>query len=75
MWVPSAWARLTAPTIALFRMTLSEVPTWQLGASLGIILVCLAAAVWSVARIFRAAMLLYGQSLKPKEILQALRHA
>ncbi len=66
---------LTAPTIALFRMTLSEVPTWQLGASLGIILVCLAAAVWSVARIFRAAMLLYGQSLKPKEILQALRHA
>jgi len=66
---------LTAPTIALFRMTLSEVPTWQLGAGLAIILVCLVAAVWFVARIFRAAMLLYGQSLRPKEILGALRRA
>jgi len=66
---------LTAPTIALFRMTLAEVPTWQLGASLAIILVCLVAAVWFVARIFRAAMLLYGQSLRPQEILRALRRA
>ena len=32
---------LTAPTIALFRMTLTEVPTWQLGASLAIIVACL----------------------------------
>jgi ABC-2 type transport system permease protein len=66
---------LTAPTIALFRMTLSEVPTWQLGASLAIILITLAASVWFVARIFRAAMLLYGQALQPREILRALRQA
>jgi ABC-2 type transport system permease protein len=66
---------LTAPTIALFRMTLSEVPTWQLGASLAIILVTLAAGVWFVARVFRAAMLMYGQTLGPKQILRALREA
>jgi ABC-2 type transport system permease protein len=66
---------LTAPAIALFRMTLSEVPTWQLGASLAIILITLAASVWFVARIFRAAMLLYGQALQPREILRALRQA
>jgi len=66
---------LTAPTIALFRMTLSEVPTWQLGASLVIILITLAVSVWFVARIFRAAMLIYGQTLRPRQILQALREA
>jgi ABC-2 type transport system permease protein len=65
----------TAPTIALFRMVLTEVPTWQLGASLAIMLLSLAVGVWFVARIFRAAMLLYGQSLRPGEILRALREA
>jgi ABC-2 type transport system permease protein len=64
---------LTAPTIALFRMTFSEVPAWQLFASLGIILITLAAGLWFVARILRAAILLYGQSLQPREILRALR--
>ncbi|MFO7918566.1 MAG: ABC transporter permease [Anaerolineae bacterium] len=66
---------LTAPTITLFRMTLSQLPTWQLGASLSIILLSLAASVWFVARIFRAAMLIYGQALQPREILRALRQA
>jgi ABC-2 type transport system permease protein len=66
---------LTAPTIALFRMTLSDVPAWQLWAALAIILLSLAAAIWFVARIFRAAMLLYGQGLRPRAILRALREA
>ncbi len=66
---------LTAPTIALFRMTLSEVPTWQLGASLAILLVTLAVSIWFVARIFRAAMLMYGQALRPRAIIRALRQA
>jgi ABC-2 type transport system permease protein len=64
---------LTAPTIALFRMTFSEVPTWQLLTGLGIILATLAAGIWFVARILRAAMLLYGQPLRPREIVRALR--
>ncbi len=66
---------LTAPTIAMFRMMLSEVPTWQLAASLAIILACLAASIWFVAGIFRAAMLMVGQPLRPRQILRALRGA
>jgi ABC-2 type transport system permease protein len=66
---------LTAPTIALFRMTLSEVPTWQLGASLAILLATLAVSIWFVARIFRAAMLMVGQALRPRAIIRALRQA
>lgn len=66
---------LTAPTIGLFRMALSTVPTWQLLASFTILIVSLFASIWFVARIFRAAMLMYGQSLRPHQIWQALRGA
>jgi len=66
---------LTAPMIALFRMALSEVPTWQLAGSFAVLLVSLGASVWFVARIFRAAMLMYGQALRPRQILRALRQA
>jgi ABC-type Na+ efflux pump permease subunit len=51
------------------------VPTWQLTASFGIIVVSLTVSTWIVARIFRAAMLMYGQSLRPRQIIRALREA
>jgi len=64
---------LTAPMIGLFRMALVEVPTWQLIASLAILTASLVGSIWLVARIFRAAMLMYGQALRPRQLLQALR--
>lgn len=66
---------LTAPIIALFRMALTQVPTWQLLASLLILLVSLTVSVWLVGRIFRSAMLMFGQSQRPKQIWRALRQA
>jgi len=69
------WFPLTAPIVALFRMALSPVPTWQLYVSLAILIVSLVAGIWFVARIFRSAMLLYGQALRPKQIWQVLWQA
>ncbi len=66
---------LTGPMIGLFRMALVEVPTWQLITSLAILVASLIGSIWLVARIFRAAMLMYGQALRPRQILQALREA
>jgi ABC-2 type transport system permease protein len=66
---------LTSPTISLMRMVLTEVPSWQLWGALAILLLSLAAGTWAVARIFRAAMLLYGQTLRPAEVVRALRQA
>lgn len=65
----------TAPTVALIRMILGEVPVWQLASSLVLLLLALAAGIWFVARIFRAAMLTYGQALRPRQIWTALREA
>jgi len=69
------WFPLTAPIVALVRMALSPVPAWQLSLSLVILLASLVASIWFVARIFRSAMLLYGQSLRPKQIWQVLWQA
>jgi ABC-2 type transport system permease protein len=69
------WFPLTAPMIALFRMALTSVPRWQLLISLAILLVSLLVSIWFVVRIFRAAMLIYGQALRPRQIWQALRQA
>ncbi len=66
---------LSSPMVALFRMSLTDVPTWQLVASLALIIASLAGSVWLVARIFRAAMLMYGQVLRPKQVMRALREA
>jgi ABC-2 type transport system permease protein len=66
---------LTGPIIGLFRMALVEVPTWQLTTSLAILVSSLIGSIWLVTRIFRAAMLMYGQALRPQQLLQALREA
>jgi len=66
---------LTSPMIALIRMVLTEVPTWQLAGAFGIIILSLLGSIWAVSRIFRGAMLIYGQSLRPRQIWQALRGA
>lgn len=66
---------LTAPMVALFRMALTQVPIWQLVVSLVTLIASLAASIWVVAHIFRTAMLMYGQSLRPAQIWRALREA
>ena len=66
---------LTAPMITLFRMALTDVSPWPLATSLGLVLLSLIGSTWFVARIFRASMLMYGQSLNPRQILRALREA
>lgn len=65
----------TAPMIGLIRMALTDVPVWQLATSFVLIVVTLAGSVWLVARIFRAAMLMYGQALRPRQLIRALREA
>lgn len=65
----------TGPIFALVRMSLMDVPVWQLLASLGILVVTLLISIWFVARIFRAAMLMYGQALRPRQIWRALRQS
>jgi ABC-2 type transport system permease protein len=65
----------TGPIFSLFRMSLTEVPLWQLVTCFGILVVSLFAGIWAVTRIFRAAMLMYGQALRPRDLWRALKQA
>jgi ABC-2 type transport system permease protein len=65
---------LTAPMVSLMRMALgTTVPVWQLIASFCLITISLLASIWLVARIFRTAMLMYGQTLRPRQLFRTLR--
>lgn len=64
---------LTAPMISVLRMTGTTIPTWQLLLATSISVFALLGSLWLVARVYRASMLLYGQPLRPKAILRALR--
>lgn len=66
---------LTAPTFGLLRMTLTAVPVWQLSLALALILLTLILGIWAVSRIFRAAMLLYGQRLTPRQVWRGFLQA
>jgi ABC-2 type transport system permease protein len=61
-----------SPVVALIRMTMTEVPTWQLWAALGLLWASVIVGVMMVARLFRAAALMYGQRLAPRQIWRAL---
>jgi ABC-2 type transport system permease protein len=66
---------LTGAVISLVRLAMADVPAWQLTLSVAALLVCLAGSMWAVTRIFRAAMLMYGQVLRPRQLWQALSSA
>jgi ABC-2 type transport system permease protein len=64
---------LTGPIFALLRMSFVEIPLWQLGLSLVFLLVSLVLGIWLVSRIFRIAMLMYGQSFNLKQVVSSLK--
>jgi len=66
---------LTAPVVATLRMGFTTVPLWQLLVAFALILLALLASIWLVSSLFRAAMLVYGQPLRPGAIFRALRGA
>ncbi len=59
-------------TISL-RWGLGTIPMWQLAISWTLLVLTAALVMWSAARVFRAGMLRYGQSLTWKGVMASLR--
>jgi ABC-2 type transport system permease protein len=62
----------TAPMAILIRMGLTDVPTWQILASMGSMLITILLVIWASARIFRWGLLLYGKRFNLREILRVI---
>ncbi len=62
----------TAPMTILLRMGFGNVPVWQIGLSLAILLVTSFFVIWASARVFRWALLLYGKRIGIREIIRVI---
>jgi ABC-2 type transport system permease protein len=56
------------PTLSM-RVAFGNVPSWQIIASVAILILCAAGAVWLAGRAFRLGMLRYGQNLDWRELI------
>jgi ABC-2 type transport system permease protein len=63
---------LTAPLLMPFRLLLGEVPLWQWGLGLGLLLAIATFSVWLSARLFRMQSLLTGRTPSPRMLWVAL---
>jgi ABC-2 type transport system permease protein len=66
---------LTSPVTITLRAAFTDIPTWQLGLNVAILVLSAAFAVWLAARTFRLGMLSYGKRLRLKDIFRRVRPA
>lgn len=62
----------SAPVAMLMRMTSTAVPAWQLGVSLGLLLVATLGTIRLMARLFHAKTLLSGEPLSLRRFVRAV---
>ena len=66
---------LMTPVLMVLRVTVGGVPTWQLWLAVALNLIAAAVIIRSVGRLFRAQVLLSGDSFSAKRFLRALLNA
>jgi len=66
---------LTAPTMMMLRLPITEVPLVDIVGSIAVLVVSIPAALWAGAKIFRIGLLMYGKRPAFREIWGALRSA
>ncbi len=65
----------TSPMAMFTRIAMSTVPVWQIGVSIGILIVSVVGVGILAAKIYRVGVLLYGTSPKLKDILKMIKRA
>ena len=66
---------LTAPTMMMLRLPMTDVPAIDIVGSLLVLLISIPIALWAGARVFRMGLLMYGKRPAIKEIWRALKSA
>jgi ABC-2 type transport system permease protein len=63
----------SAPIAMLMRMTSATVPSWQIVASLVLVMITAVLMVWLMSRLFRVQTLLSGEAFSPRRFWAVLR--
>jgi ABC-2 type transport system permease protein len=75
VWVALTLFPPTAPVQTLLRMGYSDIPTWQILASIGVLIFSIIASLILCIKIFRVYMLMYGTRPSFSEIIRSLKNA
>lgn len=71
--VVSSLIPLFAPIVMITRIAITDVPFWQIGLSILLMIVSFAGAMWLCTKIYQVGILSYGQSATYKELLKWVR--
>jgi ABC-2 type transport system permease protein len=70
-----SWFPLTAPTMMMLRIPMTEVPTIDIVGSIGMLLVTIPFILWAGAKVFRMGLLMYGKRPTLAQVIRSLREA
>ncbi len=70
-----SWFPLTAPTMMMLRLPLTDVPLVDIVGSIILLLISIPAFLWLGAKVFRMGLLMYGKRPAVREIMRAMRQA
>ncbi|MFA5629292.1 MAG: ABC transporter permease [Dehalococcoidales bacterium] len=66
---------ITAPITVIMRMAVIDIPIWELGVSIAIMVAAIFGSILLAAKIFRTFLLMHGKTPKLGEIIKTLRQA
>ena len=75
IWVVLSIFPITAPVQVMLRLGVSDVPAWQIGASIGTLGLSVIVGLFFSTKIFRTFMLMYGKRPSIAEIIQGWKTA
>lgn len=73
IWVVLTIFPITAPVEVMIRLGVSEIPAWQLAASIAVLVLSIIGILLLTSRVFRTYLLMYGKRPKFGEIIRSLR--
>jgi len=73
IWVVFSLVPFSAPVLVMLRLGITGVPTWQLVASMAILIASVLGGLWIAAKLLRIYLLMYGKRSRLREIVRALR--
>ncbi|MFC2095826.1 ABC transporter permease [Candidatus Bipolaricaulota bacterium] len=73
VWVVFSILPFSAPVLIMLRLGITGVPTWQLVASMAVLIVSILGGLWVAGKLLRIYLLMYGKRPRLREIVRALR--
>jgi len=65
----------STPLLMFLRVSIADVPMWQVGLSFVTLSLSIVAAIWFAARIYRVGILMYGKRPTLPEIVRWLKYS